>query len=228
MDPVTDDWLRSAAPEDSHYEIARSVGPRSLILVPLDSGRDCLGVLTAGSTREETRFGRRQLHLAVEIARRAGLAIENARLYRDAQAANQAKANFLSVMSRELTVEVEDGSPRLRTDPPKVRQILLNLISNALKFTSAGSVRVGAEVRDGQAVFTVADTGVGIPDDQLDSIFERFSQLEAASTRRRGGTGLGLTVARSFARLLGGGIDVESEVGAGSTLMVWIPASPPG
>ncbi|HZD17340.1 MAG TPA: histidine kinase dimerization/phospho-acceptor domain-containing protein, partial [Actinomycetota bacterium] len=99
---VDDDWLRQAARGEDHLDLIRSIGPTSLILVPLATGRECLGVLTAGCTHTDRPFDRRDMHLAAEIARRAALAIENARLYRDAEAANRAKANFLSVMSHEL------------------------------------------------------------------------------------------------------------------------------
>lgn len=313
IERVEDALLRQSAQDDEHYALLRAIAPRSLIVVPLFTGRECLGVLTAGSTHSDRPFARADMLLTGDIARRAALAIENARLYRDADAANRAKANFLSVMSHELrtplsavigytdllergvvgevskeqknfltrirassnhllqiieeilafastemgeehvnleettlqdvmdgiiavtdplaaetgleySVEVVTPDARLNTDGRKVRQIVVNLVSNALKFTTEGSVRVRAGVASGEATFEVADTGVGIPPDRLDDIFEKFWQVEDPMTRRAGGTGLGLTVAQSFVRLLGGSLEVESEEGVGSTFRVRIPA----
>ncbi|HVR82580.1 MAG TPA: response regulator, partial [Luteimonas sp.] len=119
--------------------------------------------------------------------------------------------------------------PTLRNDRGRVEQVLSNLLSNAIKFTSHGAVRVhvGRPQADSvlptgmQAAHTiavaVADTGIGIPADKLDRVFQAFEQVDAGTSRRYGGTGLGLTISCSIARLLGGGILVRSEVGAGST-----------
>jgi signal transduction histidine kinase/CheY-like chemotaxis protein len=107
-------------------------------------------------------------------------------------------------------------------DPVRLRQVLTNLMSNALKFTKQGRVTVtaSAEIREGDAVclrFEVEDTGIGIPKDRLDLIFESFSQADVGTTRQFGGTGLGLTISRNLITLMGGRIGVESEVGQGST-----------
>ena len=99
---VDEDWLQAAAQNDEHLDIMRKLGLRTLIMVPLFTGRECLGLLSVAGTSEETSFTERDLHLAAELGRRAALAIENARLYRNAEAANEAKTNFLSVMSHEL------------------------------------------------------------------------------------------------------------------------------
>lgn len=111
----------------------------------------------------------------------------------------------------------------MSTDAGKVRQIIVNLLSNAVKFTSSGTVQMklyhdGATVR-----YVVSDTGVGIAQENLDHIFEAFWQVEQSSTRRTGGTGLGLSVTRRLANLLGGDISVESDLGSGSTFTVTLP-----
>ncbi|MDQ3606355.1 MAG: ATP-binding protein, partial [Gemmatimonadota bacterium] len=112
----------------------------------------------------------------------------------------------------------------LQTDPGKVRQILVNLLGNAVKFTDTGEVCLEARA-DGEAViFEVHDTGIGIAGDQLERIFDPFWQVDQSATRQAGGTGLGLTVTRSLARLLGGEIGVESTLGKGSTFRVRLPS----
>jgi signal transduction histidine kinase len=108
--------------------------------------------------------------------------------------------------------------PMIVGDVGRLRQILLNLISNAIKFTDEGRVTVGvrADSTPGVLVFTVEDTGIGIPADKLASVFEDFEQLSSSSYRPRGGTGLGLGIARRLVELMGGRISVESEPGRGS------------
>ncbi|CAA9324138.1 MAG: hypothetical protein AVDCRST_MAG11-2133, partial [uncultured Gemmatimonadaceae bacterium] len=114
----------------------------------------------------------------------------------------------------------------VRTDARKVRQILLNLLANAARFTPAGGeVALTAAREDGWAEFTVRDTGVGIAPEHHDRIFEPFWQVEQKLTRRAGGTGLGLSVSRRLARLLGGDVTVASALGAGSVFAVRIPAA---
>ncbi|MDP9205176.1 MAG: CHASE3 domain-containing protein [Gemmatimonadota bacterium] len=122
----------------------------------------------------------------------------------------------------ELRVEVPDG--RLLTDGVKLRQILLNLLSNAAKFTDRGAITLRGHLDQKGAEFDIVDSGIGIAADHFQRIFEPFWQVEQSSTRRAGGTGLGLTVSRSLARLLGGDVSVESEIGKGSTFTVSLPA----
>jgi PAS domain S-box-containing protein len=307
---ISDEMLVGAARDEEHLAIMRELQIRSALIVPMVARGRTLGALTLISSRQGRRYGDADLALAMEIATRAAIAIDNAQLYRSALAASEAKSAFLATMSHELRtplnaiigyqsllkegihgslneaqfaqlsrirasadhlltlideiltfsrveagkevvrleeqdlrrlveeavsmvkpladqkgltlrVEVPDG--QLRTDGGKLRQILVNLVSNAIKFTERGEVNLRGR-RDGDAVeFQVTDTGIGIASENLERIFEPFWQVEQSSTRRVGGTGLGLTVSRSLARLLGGDVTVESKRGQGSTFTVTLP-----
>jgi signal transduction histidine kinase len=122
-----------------------------------------------------------------------------------------------------LLKEFDGALPHMYVDEEKLRQIVINLLSNAAKFTSQGSIRLRAEAANGSVAIAVADTGIGIPADKLGVIFEEFAQVDASSTRVHGGTGLGLTIARRLARLMGGDIDAESAPGRGSTFTLKLP-----
>jgi signal transduction histidine kinase len=113
--------------------------------------------------------------------------------------------------------------PRLRTDPLKLKVILKNLIGNAVKFTEQGSVVVGVRRVSSKVEFSVADTGIGVEPSARKVIFEPFRQADSSDTRRYGGVGLGLYVARRLAESLGGDISLESAVGRGSTFRVFVP-----
>lgn len=128
----------------------------------------------------------------------------------------------------QLSLDVRDSVPQaVMGDEQRVFQVLLNLLNNAVKFTEQGSVSVTVEcepARAGRHIlrFHVADTGIGIPPDQQESIFEAFRQADGSIARRFGGTGLGLAISSRLARLMGGGIRVESEPGKGSTFTLEI------
>jgi PAS domain S-box-containing protein len=129
----------------------------------------------------------------------------------------------------ELLYDEGPGLPeRLRGDPGRLRQVLVNLVGNAVKFTETGEVRVTIEKTEsresGVSVrFEVSDTGIGIPHDKLDVIFEAFAQADGSTSRRFGGTGLGLSIASGLVGMMGGKIEVESEQGAGSTFHFALP-----
>ncbi len=128
----------------------------------------------------------------------------------------------------ELQMEIEEDLPPLPTDRRKVVRILAQLLSNAVKFTPGGGVHVRAARRDGTIRIRVEDTGVGIPPEHLEAVFEPFWQAERAETRTIGGTGLGLSLARRLAGLLDGDIEVESEPGVGSAFTLVLPLEGPG
>ena len=126
-----------------------------------------------------------------------------------------------------LRVERAGAPARIIEDGPRLRQIVFNLLSNAIKFTDQGSVRLSAGVeRTGESdrlVVRVADSGIGIPADQVETIFESFRQVDGGVTRRFGGTGLGLSISRDLAEAMGGTLGVESELGKGSTFTLTLP-----
>jgi signal transduction histidine kinase len=135
-------------------------------------------------------------------------------------------APLASVKSVGVQTRVPAEPLFMHTDAGKLRQILLNLIGNAVKFSDTGTVTVRVERIGNRVRFDVTDEGPGIPPDRLDDIFEPFTQL--SSTNTRGGTGLGLSATRMLAELMGGSVSVVSEVGHGSTFSVSLPDLPPG
>jgi PAS domain S-box-containing protein len=122
-----------------------------------------------------------------------------------------------------------DGAMRL--DPTRVRQILLNLLSNACKFTRDGTIRLQARTVNGDrgewVEIQVSDSGIGLTEEQVGRLFEAFSQADASTAAKYGGTGLGLAISRRFCRMMGGDIEVQSEVGRGSTFTVMLPVVTP-
>ena len=124
----------------------------------------------------------------------------------------------------ELLLHIASDVPdRLRGDPGRLRQVIVNLVGNAIKFTEAGEIEVSVlcieDMQDSnfKLQFSVRDTGIGIPSDKFQAIFDSFSQADTSTTRKYGGTGLGLTISSQLVELMGGKIDLESEVGKGST-----------
>ena len=122
-----------------------------------------------------------------------------------------------------LVKDVEAGCPSLFTGQDKLQQILINLLSNALKFTEEGTITITSRHRDEKIMISVADTGIGIPENKLGLIFEEFRQVDSSTTRKHSGTGLGLSISRRLAKLLGGDITAKSTVGVGSTFTVTFP-----
>jgi PAS domain S-box-containing protein len=319
---ITEEMLVAGAMDDEHLRISRALELRSAMVVPLTARGTTFGALTLVSAESRRRYTTDDLALASELARRAALAIDNARQHQaaiaaqhKAEAANRVKSEFLAAMSHELRTPLnaiagyadlllvgvrgpltaeqradlervqraqrhlgsliaevlnfaraeagrieyrvtripvsvvladlpEFVDPQLRErnltfhcEPPdqgltvlvdqeKVRQILLNLLSNSVKFTPPGGrIDVRCEHRDGQVLIHVADSGVGIEAARLDSVFEPFVQLNRSLSDSRGGIGLGLAISRDLARGMGGDIVVASTPGVGSTFTLKLLAA---
>ncbi|MFL5618658.1 MAG: ATP-binding protein [Gemmatimonadaceae bacterium] len=321
---IADETLVAVAQDAEHLRLLRSTGLRSSISVPLmgQSG-SAVAVLSLVSADSGRRYGESDLAMAMEVARRAGAALANARLVEaeraartEAELASRTKSEFLATMSHELRtplnaiaghvqliemgihgqvndaqrdalgrieraqrhllglindvlnysrieagrveydlepvlvrdvftdvlpmVEAQVGAKSLTlervlpedhgTDPvhvwadrDKLGQILLNILSNAVKYTpEGGRITVAVAENDGPAHVKVCiiDTGVGIPPDKLDAVFEPFVQVRSDYTRQVEGTGLGLAISRDLARGMGGDLRVTSELGVGSTFEV--------
>ncbi len=127
----------------------------------------------------------------------------------------------------KYAIELLDEDQAIQTDGTKLRQMLVNLLSNGVKFTEKGEVRLTSSVRNGMLEIRIVDTGVGIDAENIEYVFEAFWQVEQTATRKAGGTGLGLSVTRKLARLLGGDVTVASRVGAGTTFLLTLPLLAP-
>ena len=310
---ISDEMLASMARSSEHLAAVRELGINSVIIVPMTARGQTLGAITLVSSRPDRKFDEPALALARDLGRRAAIAVDNARLYRAALVANEAKANFLATMSHELrtplaavigyeellaegiagsvndaqrqqlerikasamrllslideillfarveagreevriepvdpkriiddaiafiapsvaersdlTIEAEPVDPgiTLQTDPGKLRQMLFNLLENAVKFTNSGRIAVRVK-RHGELIdFEVQDTGIGVSRENQRLIFDPFWQVTQSTTRAAGGSGLGLSVTRRLAELLGGTVGVESEPGKGSTFRITLP-----
>lgn len=128
----------------------------------------------------------------------------------------------------DLRISIDSVVPKMILgDPTRLRQILMNLLSNAVKFTERGIVEIGVRI-DAPSVlhFQVRDTGIGIPPDRMETLFQPFTQVDSSTTRKYGGTGLGLVISRRLVEMLGGRLWAESEVGSGSTFHIILPIEP--
>jgi PAS domain S-box-containing protein len=296
--------------EDGHG-VADELRGEAVMITPLMGRGRVLGAITFVGGGPRRSYDEDDLMLAEELGRRAAIALDNARLYHQAQDASRAKGDFLAVISHELRTplnaimgysdlldarisgdltekqrrqidrirasarhllqlieeilsfaRIESGGDEVRpelvdastlidevvavteplaagkglefrtdakagvaleTDAGKARQVLVNLMSNAIKFTDRGSVTLSMRPQGEHVVFEVADTGVGIAADQIDRIFDPFWQAERPNTRRVGGTGLGLSVSRRYVRLLRGDLEIRSEPGRGTYVTVTLP-----
>jgi signal transduction histidine kinase len=149
----------------------------------------------------------------------------------DLAAALGAAASMVSANARSRGVALSFDRPEtgvtVLADERAVRQVALNLLTNAIKFTpSGGRVTMRIEVGERSVVFEVADTGAGIPSDQLDAVFRPFHQVSAVQSRDHGGAGLGLAICRALLDLHGGGIGLESRPGDGTRARAWLPRTP--
>jgi len=129
--------------------------------------------------------------------------------------------------ANRLAVHCAADLGTMHSDATRIRQVLLNLLSNASKFTDHGLITLEVERTGPKIMFRVRDTGIGMTAEQLGRLFETFSQAEASTAAKYGGTGLGLAISRRFCQLMGGDVDVASEVGTGSTFTVRLPADGP-
>ncbi len=139
------------------------------------------------------------------------------------------QSDYMSPMEKELTLEWDypPDLPVIRCDRVRLKQILTNLVNNAIKFTDRGTVRISAQVHEEEDRFElrVTDTGPGIPEDRIVRIFEKFHQVDSATTRNYSGAGLGLYIVKTFVDLLHGAIHVESKLGKGSVFTVRLPVN---
>src|SRR6476660_5614633 len=122
-----------------------------------------------------------------------------------------------------LRTDVAKKLPIGLGDEQRLTQVLLNLVGNAIKFTDAGEVHIKARVENGHFAVSVADTGPGIPADQLTRVFEQFHQVDSSNTKAKGGTGLGLAISKQIVEMHGGRIWVESMLGKGSVFHMELP-----
>jgi signal transduction histidine kinase len=313
IENVTPEIVTSWAESEEHLRAIRAVHFRSLLVVPLVAYGKVLGSLFLASSTPEQVYGAADLRLAKDFAHRAALSIENARLYRTARRAVQARDEVLGIVAHDLrnplstvllqattlrrrtqereaparksaeaieraasrmnrliqdlldvtraeagrlsleavclqaaqvasdameaqksivasaSIELRlDAAPNvsdIKADRNRLLQVFENLVGNAVKFTeSGGSITIGAAPKDHEVVFWVADTGAGIPGEDLPHVFDRFWQ---ARKTRRGGAGLGLPIVKGIVEAHGGRIWVESTLGRGSTFFFTIPAAPP-
>jgi PAS domain S-box-containing protein len=147
-----------------------------------------------------------------------------------ATVAREAVATVDALVQRKentMVLQLDDGLGTMHTDVVKLRQCLFNLISNAAKFTEKGQISLSVHRNEDWVEFVIADTGIGMSEEQLGRLFQRFSQADESTTRNFGGTGLGLALTRAFCRLLGGEVLVESKLGEGTTFTIRLPAIMP-
>ncbi len=190
---------------------------RQALQIILDNGTSLLHLIDEILDLSKVEAGKLEVE-ALEV-RPAAIAEETERLLR-MRAAER---------GIDFSLTVESGVPaQITSDPVRIRQVLINLVGNAIKFTDEGSValRVSPTERDGEPfiAFAVYDTGIGLDEEQLARLFKPFSQADSSTTRRYGGTGLGLSLSLRIAELLDGGLSVESEPGIGSCFTLRVPA----
>ena len=209
---------------------------------PLSSIRGSLGLLASGVLAQSPAKADRMVQIALENTDRLVRLIndmldieriESAAVKLDCRACEAgalvdqaADAMRVAATLAGVSIEIVGASGALWADPDRIAQTLTNLISNAIKFSSrGGTMWLGAYTRDDEVVFEVRDEGRGIPPDKLESIFERFEQVDSSDAREKGGTGLGLAICRSIIDQHGGRIWAESSLGQGSTFRFALPGA---
>jgi signal transduction histidine kinase len=208
---------------------------------PLTSIRSSLGLLSGGYLGPMPDKGQRMLEIAVTNTDRLIRLINDildlervdsgdARMHRDVCVAtdlmSQAADAARGMAERAgVTLDLRPRAGSVRGDADRLVQVLTNLLSNAIKFSPAGgTVWLESEQSAGELMFRVRDEGRGIPEDKLETVFDRFGQVDPSDARDKGGTGLGLTISRSIVKQHGGQIWAESTLGAGTTMCVALPA----
>jgi signal transduction histidine kinase len=135
--------------------------------------------------------------------------------------------NLCSLSAEEhqlkFKIDIAEKLPKIKTDKSRLVQVLTNLVNNAIKYTREGHVKLQAEKSGNNILFTVTDTGPGVPKQEQERIFERFYQIDSSYTRKAGGSGLGLAIAKEITERLGGKISIKSTLGKGSIFYVRIP-----
>ena len=208
---------------------------------PLTAIRGALGLLAGAQLNTDSAQGRRMLEIALANTDRL-LRLVNDTLDLERLESGRAGLNLDMCDADQLMVEAADAvrplaeaagvvlevaplEARLAGDADRLVQVLINLLANAIKFSpiDGGTVRLDAEQRPGELVFHVRDQGRGIPADKLETIFDRFAQVEAGDSRTKGGTGLGLAISRSIVNQHHGQIWAESAPGSGTTIFVALP-----
>jgi len=187
---------------------------RERVGVIRESGQALLAILNDVLDLSKIEAGKLELEAAE---------FDLAEISRGAHATFTALANKKSL---SFSLDIQPAATgRYFGDATRIRQILYNLISNSLKFTEQGEIRVDVSCRDDELRFAVTDTGIGIPSDRLSELFSKFTQVDSSTTRRFGGTGLGLAICRELAELMDGRIEAQSAVGEGSrfTLVLTLP-----
>jgi signal transduction histidine kinase len=208
---------------------------------PLAAIRGSLGLLESGVLRAAPEKAQRMIEIAVRNTDRvvrlindildvddsgAGSITMNAESCDAAQLVQHAAAGLTTMADAARVTLVTRTQPvAILADVDRILQTLTNLIGNAIKFSEPGmTVGVGVQARDGEALFEVTDEGPGVPPHKLVAIFDRFEQVDASDSRRKGGSGLGLTICRAIVHLHGGRIWAESPPGAGATFSFTLPA----
>src|SRR5439155_18687953 len=176
-----------------------------------DAGRHLLGLINDILDLSKIEAGKMDLYL--EEVDLAGLVEEVRSIVEPLAAAN----------ANRLEIVCPGGFGRLYTDRTKLKQSLLNLLSNAGKLTHEGRVKLEVRPAGSEISFIVSDTGIGMTEEQQSRLFQAFSQAETSTSRQYGGTGLGLAITKHFCEMLGGRITVESTLGHGSTFTITLP-----
>ncbi|MCI0710913.1 MAG: ATP-binding protein [Chloroflexi bacterium] len=175
------------------------------------------------------RNGRNLLNLINDILDLSHIEIGQIDLYPEPVSSIDLLENVLAVVEPQLSdkeikiIRDFEAAPPIYVDKMRAQQIMTNIVSNAVKFTNQGSIRISAHPKNGSVQFEIEDTGIGIPEDKRHRVFEEFRQIDNAPTREYGGTGLGMSITKKLVQMSGGDIWLESELNKGTTFFVTLP-----